>query len=116
MKYFSISGGNISALHPCTIDELFGRVDTVQDSAGDDKFTEKGTKTMNDKINLQEDFLGQLRRGRYPVTIYITNGFQLKGRITAYDQFSIEMDVDGKRQLVYKHAVSTIARSEPDGR
>lgn len=44
---------------------------------------------MSDKINLQEDFLGQLRLGRHPVTVYTTNGFHMKGQITAYARFTI---------------------------
>ena len=71
---------------------------------------------MSGKINLQEDFLGQLRRGRHAVTIYTTNGFQMKGRITAFDELALLVeDVQGKQNLVYKSAVSTIVRAEPDG-
>ena len=72
---------------------------------------------MSDKTNLQEDFLGQLRRGRHSVTVFTTNGFQLKGRITAYDQFTILVEDEHRNQnLVFKSAVSTIVRTEPDGR
>lgn len=70
---------------------------------------------MSDKINLQEDFLGQLHRGRHPVTVFTANGFQLKGRITAYDQFTLLVeDAQGRQNLVYKSAVSTIVRADPD--
>lgn len=69
---------------------------------------------MSDKINLQEDFLGQLHRGRHSVTVFTTNGFQLRGRITAYDQFTLLVeDAQGKQNLVYKSAISTIVRAEP---
>lgn len=72
---------------------------------------------MNDKIDLQEDFLGQLHRGRHPVTIYTANGFQLKGRIAAFDQSTLLVeDAQGRQNLVYKSAVSTVVRSEPDRR
>lgn len=68
---------------------------------------------MSDKTSLQKDFLGQLHRGRYPVTVFTTNGFQLKGRIAAYDQFTILVEDDHRKQnLVYKHAISTIVREE----
>ena len=68
---------------------------------------------MGKNINLQEDFLGQLRRGRHPVTIFTTNGYQLKGRITAYDQFTILVEDERRNQnLVFKSAVSTIVREE----
>lgn len=66
---------------------------------------------MSDKINLQEDFLGQLRRGRHPVTVFTINGYQMNGRITAYDQFTILVeDEHGEQNLVFKSAVSTITR------
>ena len=69
---------------------------------------------MGDKPNLQDEFLGQLQRGRRPAVVYTTNGFKMKGRITAYDQFTLLLeDAQGKRNLVYKSAVSTIVRAEP---
>lgn len=72
---------------------------------------------MSDKINLQEDFLGKLRRERCYVTVFTANGFQLKGRITAYDQFTILVEDEHRNQnLVFKSAVSTITRAEPSGR
>jgi len=64
------------------------------------------TKTQ---INLQDNFLNQVRRDNIPVTIYLVNGFQLKGQVRGFDNFTITIDSDGKQQLVYKHAVSTIA-------
>ena len=66
---------------------------------------------MADRINLQDDFLGQLRRGRHAVIIFTTNGFQLKGRVAAFDQFTVLVeDGRGNQNLVYKHAISTIVR------
>lgn len=70
---------------------------------------------MSAKPNLQEEFLGQLHRGRHTVSVYITNGVKLIGRITAYDQFTLLLvDAKGQQNLVYKSAVSTIVRAEPD--
>jgi len=60
------------------------------------------------QINLQDSFLNQIRKENIPVTIYLINGFQLKGMIKGFDNFTIVLDSDGKQQLVYKHAVSTI--------
>lgn len=72
---------------------------------------------MSEKINLQDEFLDQLHRGRHPVTIFTVNGFQLKGRIVAYDRFTILVEDEHRKQnLVFKSAVSTIVRTEPDGR
>jgi len=59
-------------------------------------------------INLQDVFLNQARREKVPVTIYLTNGFQFKGIVKGFDSFTIILDSDGKQNLVYKHAVSTI--------
>lgn len=59
-------------------------------------------------INLQDGFLNQVRKDNIPVTIYLINGFQLKGFVRGFDNFTIVLDSDGKQQLVYKHAISTI--------
>ncbi|NLZ52932.1 MAG: RNA chaperone Hfq [Thermoanaerobacteraceae bacterium] len=61
------------------------------------------------QINLQDSFLNQIRKENIPVTIYLVNGFQLKGLVRGFDNFTIVLDADGKQQLVYKHAVSTIS-------
>ena len=60
-------------------------------------------------MNLQDVFLNKLRRDRVPLTIYLTNGFQLKGMIKGFDNFVIVIETDGKQQVVYKHAISTIS-------
>lgn len=60
------------------------------------------------QTNLQDVFLNQARKDSIPVTIYLINGFQFKGIIKGFDNFTILLDSDGKHQLVYKHAVSTI--------
>lgn len=59
-------------------------------------------------INLQDVFLNQVRKEHIFVTIYLTNGFQLKGMVKGFDNFTVVLDSDGKQQLVYKHAISTI--------
>ncbi len=59
-------------------------------------------------INLQDVFLNAARKERKPVTIYLMNGFQFRGIVKGFDNFTIVLDNDGKQSLVYKHAVSTI--------
>lgn len=59
-------------------------------------------------INLQDLFLNQARIDRITVTIFLTNGFQFKGTVRGFDSFTIILDCEGKQNLVYKHAVSTI--------
>ncbi|NLT94688.1 MAG: RNA chaperone Hfq [Clostridia bacterium] len=61
------------------------------------------------QINLQDAFLNQVRKENVPVTIFLINGFQLKGNVKGFDNFTVILDVDGKQQMVYKHAISTIA-------
>ena len=60
-------------------------------------------------INLQDVFLNQVRKEHIPVTIYLTNGFQLKGMVKGFDNFTVVLDSEGRQQLVYKHAISTIS-------
>ncbi|NMA33229.1 MAG: RNA chaperone Hfq [Clostridiaceae bacterium] len=60
-------------------------------------------------INLQDVFLNHVRKEHLPVTIYLTNGFQLKGMVKGFDNFTVILDTDGRQQLVYKHAISTIS-------
>lgn len=62
---------------------------------------------MNKSINIQDTFLNQLRKDSIPVTVYLINGFQVRGTIKAFDNFTIVIDSDGKQQLIYKHAIST---------
>lgn len=58
-------------------------------------------------INLQDTFLNSLRKNNIFVTVFLLNGFQLKGVIKSYDNFTVLLDSDGKQQLIYKHAIST---------
>ncbi|TVX99665.1 RNA chaperone Hfq [Paenibacillus cremeus] len=62
---------------------------------------------MNKSINIQDTFLNQLRKDSIPVTVYLTNGFQIRGIIRAFDNFTIIIDSEGRQQMVYKHAIST---------
>jgi len=59
-------------------------------------------------FNLQDNFLNQLRKENVMATIFLVNGYQIKGNIRSFDSFTILLEVEGKQQLVYKHAVSTV--------
>ncbi len=63
---------------------------------------------MNKVMNLQDIFLNQARKEKIPVTIILTNGFQFKGMVRGFDSYVVILECDGKQELVYKHAVSTI--------
>lgn len=60
-------------------------------------------------INLQDVFLNRVRKEHIPVTVYLTNGFQLKGTVKGFDNFTVVLDSEGRQQLIYKHAISTIS-------
>ena len=63
--------------------------------------------------NLQDIFLNNARKNRIPVSIYLTNGFLIKGYVKGFDNFTVILDSDGKQMLVYKHAVTTITPATP---
>ena len=64
-------------------------------------------------INLQDSFLNQVRKENIAVSIHLINGFQLKGNVKGFDNFTVILDTAGKQQLVYKHAISTITPIRP---
>ena len=68
---------------------------------------------MVTKANLQDLFLLRARRESVPVTLFLMNGFQMRGVITGFDAFVVVLDSDGRQQVIYKHAISTIAPSRP---
>ena len=63
--------------------------------------------------NLQDIFLTQARRERRGVTMFLMNGFQMRGVIRAFDAFVVVLESEGRQQIIYKHAISTIAPSRP---
>ncbi len=63
---------------------------------------------MNKSINLQDVFLNQARKEKIPITIYLTNGFQFKGMVRGFDNYIVILDCEGRQNMVYKHAISTI--------
>jgi host factor-I protein len=65
------------------------------------------------QINLQDAFLNQLRKENIQATIFLVNGFQLKGTIRGFDNFTVILDSEGKQLMLYKHAISTISPSRP---
>ena len=68
----------------------------------------KGWHKMQKLQNLQDLFLNQARRDRTQVTLFLMNGFQLRGIIRGFDAFVVIVDSDGKQQMIYKHAISTV--------
>lgn len=68
---------------------------------------------MKPQINLQDTFLNQCRKDNVPVTIYLVNGFQLRGLVKGFDSFTVILDSEGKQMMVYKHAISTVTPIKP---
>ena len=68
---------------------------------------------MASGLNLQDQFLNTARRNQIPLTIYLTNGFQFKGIVKGFDNFTVVLEGDGKQSLVYKHAISTVIPLTP---
>ncbi|ADQ14679.1 RNA chaperone Hfq [Halanaerobium hydrogeniformans] len=67
---------------------------------------------MNSKINYQDHILNHVYENQIEVVVYFVNGYQLKGKISAYDNFTIILRSDQRDQMIYKHAISTIAPVE----
>ncbi|MGQ9512443.1 RNA chaperone Hfq [Thermodesulfitimonas sp.] len=65
------------------------------------------------QINLQDAFLNQVRKENIPVTVFLVNGFQLKGVVRGFDSFTVILDSEGRQMMVYKHAISTISPARP---
>ena len=68
---------------------------------------------MQTRFNLQDTFLTRARRNRLGVTLFLMNGYQLRGVITGFDSFVVVLMTEGKQQIIYKHAISTIVPERP---
>ena len=71
---------------------------------------------MQKTQNLQDAFLNYIRREKIPVTLFLMNGFQLRGVVRSFDSFVVLIDADGRQQMIYKHAISTVAPARPVSR
>ena len=68
---------------------------------------------MQKPTHIQDLFLSRARRSKVHVTMFLMNGYQLRGTIAGFDQFVVVLVSDGKQQVIYKHAISTIAPERP---
>lgn len=66
---------------------------------------------MARQTNLQDLILNETRKSHLPVTMFLVNGFQLRGCITGFDSFVVIIESEGRQQMVYKHAISTVVPS-----
>ncbi len=64
-------------------------------------------------VNLQDYFLNQARKEKIPLAVYLVNGYQFRGVVKGFDNFTVNLvDTDGRQNIVYKHAISTIIPSK----
>ena len=68
---------------------------------------------MSEQITIQDAILSEVCRDKVPLTLFLMNGFQLRGIITGFDSFVVVLVTDGKQQMIYKHAISTLAPIRP---
>jgi len=68
---------------------------------------------MSENMNLQDAILKECIRDKVPLTLFLMNGFQLRGIVTGFDSFVVVLVSDGKQQMIYKHAISTLAPIRP---
>ena len=68
---------------------------------------------MKNEISYQDTFLARARQRRTPVTVFLVNGFQMRGTVEGFDVFTVVLQSDGKQNLIYKHAISTIMPLQP---
>ena len=68
---------------------------------------------MQKTQNLQDLFLNQARKEKLAVTMFLMNGFQLRGVIRGFDGFTVILDSEGRQQMIYKHAISTVVPARP---
>ncbi|HPP31104.1 MAG TPA: RNA chaperone Hfq [Soehngenia sp.] len=67
---------------------------------------------MNQQINIQDHLLNEAKVNKNEITVYLMNGYKIKGKIIGFDNFIIVLDSEGKEMIIYKHAISTIVPSE----
>ena len=71
------------------------------------------TVAVSKQPNLQDAFLSSARRMAARVTVFLMNGYQLRGVITGFDPYVVVVVSEGKQQVIYKHAISTITPEHP---
>ena len=59
--------------------------------------------------NLQNDFFNNARKERSTVTVFLSNGKKLTGRIKSFDKFTLLLSGQYGDQMIFKHAISTVS-------
>ena len=74
----------------------------------DKEILHKGDFIMEKRTTLQDSFLNEVRHDRIPVTVFLTNGFQQRGTVASFDEYTVLLWFESKQYLIFKHAISTI--------
>lgn len=70
------------------------------------------SRHMKKNTNLQDTFLTKARRQSVPLTVFLVNGFQMRGVVRGFDPFVVVLESEGRQQLLYKHAISTLVPAQ----
>ena len=68
---------------------------------------------MHISTALQDELLDELADEKTPVAVFLMNGFQIRGSIIDHDDAVVVIDSEGKHQMIYKHAISTVSPARP---
>lgn len=68
---------------------------------------------MRSSVNLQDAFLNKVRKDRMMITVYLVSGYQFRGLVRGFDNYTVVIDSDGTQQMIYKHAISTLVPARP---
>jgi host factor-I protein len=60
-------------------------------------------------INVQDGFFYQLRKDNTPVEVMLLSEKKRIGRIRRFDKYAVVLEVDGREEMVYKHAIASVA-------
>jgi host factor-I protein len=64
-------------------------------------------------VSVQDVFLKHIQTNKLPVTIFLMNGVKLQGILPWFDDFSVLLLRDAHSQLIYKHAICSVATTTP---
>jgi len=73
----------------------------------------RGEIDMSEATSLQDLILDKLQKERRTVTVFTTNGYQMKGQIIGFDRYMVALDLQGEQAFVFKSAISTIQPVQP---
>jgi len=68
---------------------------------------------LKQPIDIQDTFLSQAQQSKTPLTVFLINGFPIRGTLKGFDNFTVEIESEGKQQVIFKHVISTIAPQHP---